>query len=243
MITYRLLDRFRALFEGVKYEHRKSTHGDKVAVCLYEDLLALRESTTLIRGIETRKLVVNAQNRTVGVRTRRGDGTFGPLVDGREPLEVKDFSVARGDIATVEIGVEVKIVSTSMHKQRDRVENDLTKQVGQFRTKANNPVCVGIVGINWADRYTSYEGSREYRTDGGKQPHPIQQAESTEAWLRERLDSKLDVLLVLQYRARNEPPHDFEWVDHIDVRLRYAAELARIAGWYETRFGAVHSSI
>ena len=75
--TYRLLDRFRALFERIKYEHRKSTHGDKVAVCLYEDLLALGESATLIRGIKTRKLVVNAQNRRVGVRARRGDGTFG----------------------------------------------------------------------------------------------------------------------------------------------------------------------
>ena len=66
---------------------------------------------------------------------------------------------------------------------------------------------------------------------------------STELMVAGTLDSKLDVLSFLQYRARNEPPYDFEWVDHIDARLRYSAALGRIASWYETRFGAVHSGM
>lgn len=242
MLTYRLLDQFRALFDRVKYEHRKSNQGDKVALCLYEDLFALGESATLIRGIESRTLLVNTRNQRVGVPARRGDGTFGPLVGNRSAVVIaNDFAVGRGPVSTVEIGVEVKIVSRSMSKQRDRVEGDLAKQVAQFQTKATNPVCVGIVGINWADRYTSYEGGREYRTDGRSQRHPVQEAAQMEGRLSARLDAKFDELLFLPYRARNEPPFVFEWVNHLETRSVYAAALARIAASYEVRFGAVHS--
>lgn len=35
-------------------------------------------------------------------------------------------------MATIEIGVEVKILAKAMIKQIDRVTGDLTKQVGQY---------------------------------------------------------------------------------------------------------------
>lgn len=50
-MTYRLLDAFRRLFDGVKYEHRKSNLGDYVASFLYEDLLALGRSPKLMERI------------------------------------------------------------------------------------------------------------------------------------------------------------------------------------------------
>ena len=214
-----------------------------VAMCLYEDLLSLRESITLIRGIEGRTLVVNAKNQRVGVSARRGDGTFGPLVSGHSAELTDGFAVARGKISTVEIGVEVKVLSKSMTKQRDRVDGDLAKQVAAFQTKANNPVCIGVVGINWSDRYTNYEKNREYRSNGHDQPHPVQEAAKAEAWLSARLNAKFDELLFLRYRASNETPFPFEWVDHIETRTLYAAALARIASTYEIRFGSVHSSM
>ncbi len=187
MLTYRLLDQFRQLFDGVKYLQRRSNQGDKIAVCLYEDLLALRESATLIQGIVDRSLVVNTRNRRIGVVARRGDGTFGPRVAVKPAITADGFSVARGEVSTVEIGIEVKIVSKAMQKQRDRVNGDLAKQVAAFQTKANNPVCVGVVGINWSDRYTNYDGGRTYPTNGRRDPHPVQQAEGTEAWLKASL--------------------------------------------------------
>ena len=241
MLTFRLLDQFRALFDGVKYLSRRSTQGDKIAVCLYEDLLVRRKSVTLIRGIENSTLVLNTRNRRVGVNARRGDGTFGSLVG--PPLAVAGFAVARGEVSTVEIGVEVKVISRTMSGQRDRVASALEKQAQQFRTKANNPVCVGIVGINWADRYTNYEGQRTFFTDGRAKQHPVQEAVKTERWLSERLDTKYDELIFLRYRARNEDPFLFAWVDHIVTRNLYEAALARIASSYEGRFGAVHSRI
>ena len=62
----------------------------------------------------------------------------------------------KGDIANVEIGVEVKIFSKAMVKQLGRVTNDLREQVDQFHTRATNPVCIGIVGINCAEYYVSF---------------------------------------------------------------------------------------
>lgn len=45
------------------------------------------------------------------------------------------YIVARGPIATVEIGVEVKILAKAMIKQVNRVINDLRDQVSQFRRR------------------------------------------------------------------------------------------------------------
>jgi hypothetical protein len=74
------------------------------------------------------------------------------------PRTAQDFVVARGRVATVEIGVEAKILAKAMIKQIDRVINDLVGQVGHFKRGLGNPICVGIVGINQAEVCTSYEG-------------------------------------------------------------------------------------
>jgi hypothetical protein len=41
-------------------------------------------------------------------------------------------------------------------------------QYGRAREKQiliSNPICVGLVGINYAESYTSYEGERPWPTD------------------------------------------------------------------------------
>ena len=237
-MTYRLLDRFQEVFDGVKYRHRSSTTGDKVARCLYEDLYALGKSKGLCMRIAQHRSVVNTQNKRRGIRARRGDGTFGELVPGVAPVIEIGFSVARGEISNVEIGIEVKILSKAMGKQLGRVQNDLREQVRQFQTKANNPICVGIVGINCAERYTSYEGDRAVPTDGtARYRHPAQEAPDVERRLSQELETTFDELLLLKYRATNEPPYPFAWVHPIDVRKDYGAALARISDTYDTRFG------
>lgn len=239
MVNYRLLEAFRGLFEGTRYNHRVSTHGDTVAVWLFEDLLTLGRSPGLARSINRRESIVSAKNQAVGIPARRGDRRFGTAVSNVVAVVVPGFAVPRGPIANIEIGAEVKIIGKSMKKQIDRVETDLRSQADHFRTtKANNPICVGIVGINFAPHYVSYEGDRVYQTDGtGRRRHPAQEAPSTEQRLRQSLDTTFDELLLLRYKATNEPPYPFQWVDATATRMDYGAALSRISDKYENRFG------
>lgn len=237
MIEFRLLAEFRKLFDGTKYEHRRSNLGDFVAMHLYEDLVAVDKSDRYVISVENMSRVLNVQNKRKGIDARRGDGTFGELIVGEQPQIDLGYKVARGPVATIEIGVEVKILAKAMIKQIDRVKSDLKNQVQNFKRRSGSrkPICVAIVGINYADEMTSYEADRFYRTDGGKYKHPIQEAEQARLRLTEVEDS-YDEFVVLKFRARNEPPYTFEWVDEKDTQQRYGAALMRISNEYQSRF-------
>jgi hypothetical protein len=237
LTEYRLLKEFRGLFEARKYEHRRSNLGDFVAMHLYEDLVAVNKSDRYVISVSDMSRVLNVQNRREGIQARRGDGTFGELIVGETPRIDPGYKVARGPVATVEIGVEVKILAKAMIKQIDRVKSDLVNQVHNFkrRSGSSNPICVGVVGINYAEVTTSYEGDRSYRTDGGLYKHPIQEAEQA----RVRLASvapEYDEFLILKYRATNEPPYPFEWVNQRENALEYGAALIRVSNEYQRRF-------
>ena len=237
-MTYRLLDQFRQLFDGVPYIHRASNNGAKIARCLYEDLAALGRSRVFSERITNHQSVVSTKNRARGIRTRRRDGTFGDLAPRVVPAVEPGFVVARGGIASLEIGVEVKILAKAMIKQIGRVERDLRNQVKQFQSGANNPICVGIVGINHATHCVGIEGDREFRTEGtARARHPVQEAPEAERRLREALDTSFDELLFLSYRATNEQPYCFSWVDEDETQKDYGSALARISRDYDTRFG------
>jgi len=84
---------------------------------LYEDLILVNRSTKLIDyAIHRKDRVLNVQNKRRGVEARRGDGTFGEIIPGETPITDPGYMVARGPIATVEIGVEVKILAKAMIK-------------------------------------------------------------------------------------------------------------------------------
>jgi hypothetical protein len=230
------LREFRKLFYGHVYLHRKSNQGDFVAMNMYEDVVAINRSSKLVEGVKKRLRVLNVQNRRHGIKARRGDGTFGEIVPGETAIVDSDFLVARGTIATVEIGVEVKILAKAMIKQIDRVTTDLCNQVVQFRKHGDNPICVGIVGINEADRYVSWEGQRSYPTTGHDgYVHPIQEAAEAQRRLLNLAAPAFDEFLVLPYRANNEPPYEFEWVDFGRTTTDYAAVLTRVSSKYQRR--------
>ena len=149
------------------------------------------------------------------------------------------FAVARGEISTVEIGVEVKIVAKAMLKQIGRVESNLRDQVDHFNRRATTPICAGIVGINRAERYVSYEGKRVWSTDGSGRKHPKQEADETERRMRDALSQEFDELIFLRHRATNEAPYPFAWVDYSETHRDYGAALTRISRAYDQRFGAV----
>lgn len=247
-MPYRLLDTFRSLFEGRRYQHRHSGQGDWVSYHLFEDLHALGRSQSLVERIDHRERVLCVANRRQGIEARRGDGTFGELVPGAVPRTTPGFSVARGAVATIEIGAEAKILAKAMIKQIDRVINDLVGQVGQFRQGLGNPICIGIAGINQAEVCTSYEGrvtcpqcghvfARAQLTNGTNHPHPYQEASEAEARLLARARPAFGEFLILRYRATNAEPYPFEWVDYDRIALDYGAILVRVSREYDARFG------
>ncbi len=233
---YGLLKAFRRLFEGTQYLHRDSSLGDWVASYLYEDLFQLRKSKKLGDRITAGDRVLNTQNRTVGIARRRGDGTFGELVPAGAAIREAGFSVARGPVATIEIGAETKILAKAMIKQIDRVIGDLVRQTEEFRKRGGNPICVGIIGVNFSEVYTSYEGTREFLTDGGKYKHPSQEASGAISRLQQRAQGSFDEFLILKFVATNTPPHPFSWVYEQKAVLEYSALLTRVCREYDRRF-------
>ena len=235
-MSYQLLDRFRSLFEGVRYRHRDSSLGDSVAWCLPEDIYALNRSAKFNGRVDAREAVLNVQNKLTGINARRGDGTFGELIPHAIAVDIPGFVVARGPVATVEIGTEVKVLANSMIKQIDRVLNDLQNQVREFKTAGGNPITVGIVGINQADYYISYEGDAEHPTGAKGKKHPIQEAAEAERRLLAKAAPAFDEFVILRYRAWNEPPYEFEWVNQPQTEMDYGAVLTRIIRKYDARF-------
>jgi hypothetical protein len=237
-LEYRLLTEFRRLFDGKIYKHRASTQGDFVAMHLYEDLITINRSPKLIEGTINRKdRVLNVQNRRHGVAARRGDGTLGEIIPGESPVTDPGYLVPRGRIATVEIGVEVKVLAKAMIKQIDRVINDLRNQVVQFKRGGGHPICVAVIGINHSDRTIGYEKDRPFPTTGKSGfLHPFQEAPEAVRRLVTEAKPEFDEFLVLRFKARNEPPYPFEWVDYKATRLDYAAALSRISARYQQRF-------
>lgn len=235
---YRLLTEFRRLFEGKIYKHRDSSQGDFVAMHLYEDLIAIDRSPKLIEATVHRKdRVLNAQNKRRGVAARRGDGTFGEIIPGETAITDPGYLVPRGPIATVEIGIEVKILAKAMIKQIDRVITSLRDQVVQFKRGGGHPICVALIGINQAESTIGYEGDRPFPTTG-KQGflHPFQEAAEAERRLRAEAAPEYDEFVVLRFKATNGPRYPFEWADYNETRLDYGAALSRLSARYQQRF-------
>ncbi len=236
MPDYALLREFRGLFESKTYLHRDSSLGDRVAGCLYEDLYVLAKSTKLRERVDAHSRVLNARNLTVGVARRRGDGTFGELVPTAKVLSIDGQAVARGPIATIEIGVETKILAKAMIKQIDRVIGDLVRQTEEFKKRGERPICVGIVGVNFAEQYTSFEADRAFPTDGKRYKHPIQEAADAILRLQQRAQPYFDEFLILRFTASNITPYPFSWIDQDQTRMEYSALLTRISRDYDRRF-------
>lgn len=233
---YALLRTFRDLFEGKQYLHRKSNLGDLVASQLYEDLVTINKSSKLVERAQHHERVVNLRNVMTGKPARRGDGTFGELVPAALAVTEKGMLVARGPVATIEIGAETKILAKAMIKQIDRVITDLINQVTQFKRGGGDPICVAFVGINFAEQYVSFEGRKRWPTDGKKYKHPVQEAAQAEQRLNEKARPVFDEFQILRFRATNARPFPFEWFDLVTTELEYSALLTRVSRDYDRRF-------
>jgi len=234
---YRLLAAFVETFRGREYRHRKSNVGNLIAIELYEDLYALRKSRKFIERVDAKQCAINIIGDLTGIATRRADGTFGERNPSVPGVVEPGYILPRSHLATVEIGIEVKILAKAMIKQIDRVGSDLRGQAAHFRQGGGNPISVGIVGINHAQQYTSYEGDRSFRTTGGGgYKHPSQEAEAAELRLEHDAKSQFDEFLFLRFKATNEPPYPFEWLSESKTLAEYGAVLTRISRKYDNRF-------
>jgi len=234
-LSFALLRQFEATFRNGPYIHRNSQLGNRIADCLYEDLYALGLSPKFNDGVDARTHVLNPKGISPGIKARRGDGSFGDLIPGAKSLVVPGFVVARGPTADVEIGAEVKILAKAMIKQIDRVIGDLRRQAEEFHQKSATSITVGIVGVNFTDRYVSYEGNRRYPTTGlSGNPHPAQEAPRAERELLHAADV-YDEFIQLGFRATNEPPYDFAWAQPGRVHQDYAAALVRVLRLLDVR--------
>jgi hypothetical protein len=203
---------------------------------LYENLVALNKSTNLRSRVVSQEWVLNTANKRQGMKARRGDGTFSEIVPGEVAITDSGFQVARGKVATVEIGVEVKILAKAMIKQIDRVISDLQKQVIHFRRGSGISISVAVVGINRAQYCTSYEGIRSFKTDGKANRHPYQEAPEAERRLVVDAAPHFDEFIILRYDASNEPPFPFAWVNYRLIERNYGSALLRICREYDRRF-------
>jgi len=229
---YRLLRQFEKTFQSGPYLHRNSQLGNRIADRLYEDLYLLSDHSRLRRDVDLERAVLNPKGISTGLRARHGDGSFGPIVPGHSPRPQRDSSVPLGPTAQVKIGAEVKILAKAMIKQIDRVSSDLCGQSRHFKTKSPHAVTVGLVGINLAGQYVSYEGSRKYPT-GEYGPHPFQEAPEAERRLWLHAEPCYDEFLILPFVATNEPPFEFRWWDASRTRDQYSSMLVRVLDRYE----------
>jgi hypothetical protein len=112
----------------------------------------------------------------------------------------------------------------------------LVRQVHEFKRHGGNPICVGIVGVNFSEEYTSYEGERPFATDGRKYKHPAQEAVEALSRLQGRAEPEFDEFMFLRFRARNVAPFPFEWMSEVQTVMEYSAMLTRISIEYDRRF-------
>jgi hypothetical protein len=231
-MTYRLVSKFEETFRSGPYIHRNSQIGNRIADYLFDDLYDLDNTSRLHRDIDAGLRALNPKGLSPGLNARRGDGSFGPLVPGHRPRIYPGHSVAIGQTAEVDIGIEVKILAKSMIKQIDRVVSDLCGQARHFGTKSPNAITVGLVGINLAESYTSYEGTREYPT-GEYGPHPVSEAPEAERRLLASAAPCYTEFLIFTFKASNVAPWDFSWVRLNRINDEYGAALRRVLRSYE----------
>ena len=235
MAEFRLLGRFESTFRGGPYLHRNSQIGNRIADYLFDDLYELQETSRFRQDVDAERSALNPKGISPGLRARRGDGSFGPVVPGRLPLPFPGHVIKKAPTAEVDIGCEVKILAKSMIKQLDRVISDLCGQSRHFKTKSPDAISVGLVGVNLAPTYVSYEGARTYPTGVPGHPHPVAEAPEAERRILELAEPCFDEFLVLAFRATNVIPYPFEWVNEGRTNDAYGSLLLRVLRSYARR--------
>ena len=231
-----LLRQFEETFRGHAYRHRVSTVGDALASTFYEDLLEYCVETgdggAYAERVQSGAVVLNTLNRVTGRRGRRADGTLGARVPSEIAEWMPERRVARAPVATLQIGIEFKILATKLTAQMDRVATDLRNQAEELTQINPEAITMAFVGVNHAHAYEGYEGTRTFRAKRA----PAAEAEAACQFIYGRVRASYDELLVLRFSATNIEPFPFDWVDAAVTRREYSAAVLRAGELYRRRF-------
>ena len=231
--TFRLPERFKNTFFGARYDHRNSSLGNIIGRELFEDLLVHSGSIAYVDHGRHGRTVANRGGKIHTPRAiRRNDSILGrPPAGFTLKPPASGFSVFEGPVAEPRVGCELKVLAKSQLKQIGRVISDLERFAD--RMKSLNPRCinVAVVGVNYESDYVGWEGERPYR-------HRLtaNEPEIVSARLSEALLDRYDELLIFRFRATNQSPYPFGWVQPKQVDLDYGAALTRIGELYQSRF-------
>lgn len=229
--TYRLLEIFRLTFQGVTYKHRNSTVGNKIVRELFEDLVKHVVSRALVSDVLEGRCVASRSGGVQGRLIRRNDSIFGrPPAGAQSKKADAGYSVMEGLVAEPRIGCEVKILAKAQLKQIDRVISDLDNF--SLRMKRMNEKCINValVGVNHESDYVGYEGGRTFK-------HPLGTSEAkTVVGRLSVLRESYDELLVFGFKATNQSPFPFKWLEERRTELDYGASLTRVGERYQERF-------
>jgi hypothetical protein len=157
------------------------------------------------------------------------------VVPAHGPQHVAGFAVLQGMVALTQIGAEFKIVATAHLKQIDRVITDLTGSAVSLKTKSPKAITVGFAAVNYSESWTGIEGTRTFPVQR-KPAKALQESEETSRRLIELARPSFDEFVLLKFKATNQPPHPFEWLNQANTVADYAAALVRIAHEYDERF-------
>ncbi len=138
-------------------------------------------------------------------------------------------------VALTQIGAEFKIIATAHLKQIDRVLNGLTGSAHSLKEKSPHAITVGFAAVNYSEEWTGMEGTRSFpvkRTSARAQ----QESDETARRLRQVAGPAFDEFLLLTFRATNQEPFPFAWLNAAGIAADYGAALVRIADSYEKRF-------
>ena len=227
---FRLLEAFRRTFAGRLYKHRDSSLGNKIGRELFEDLLLPNLSSRYAQHVRRGLGVVNRGGKIhTPKEIRRNDSVFGKPPAAAEPRPASTgFAVPDGPVAEPRIGCEVKIIAKSQQKQIDRVISDLDNFARRMKLLSNTCINVAVVGVNHESDYVGYEGGRSFR-------HVLRTHETAAVTtkLKTHLVGAYDELLILGFRATNQPPYPFRWLDPRETDIDYGAALTRLGELYQ----------
>lgn len=249
---YRVLDVFANLFHGRIYNPRSSTQNNAICQAFFEDVYSLGRSKTFVLRCDQGTHVVNARSEVHGISVRHGDGTFGERVPSAEPKRISRFAVPEGALSTLEIAIEVKVLSVALRKNQGNRLAELSHQLDAFKRAARvdnqRPlITIALVFLNAAERFAAIEGhqsslkggppARITIADGITRKSPAQEAATTEAFfVREMQQIGYRYPLILKYRATNEPPYPFAWADQARTVADYSNVLTNVCLDYENLF-------
>lgn len=138
-------------------------------------------------------------------------------------------------VALTHIGAEFKIIATAHLKQIDRVLTDLTGSASSLKEKSQSAITVGFAAVNYSERWTGIEGTRSFPVER-KPQRAAQESDETSRRLIEIARPAFDEFVLLRFKATNQEPFPFSWIDERGTAADYGAALVRISNLYEQRF-------